>query len=76
MKEKANAWGNSQDRGSTRWLDKGRKPPRPPPSKFAPLAKATADFLWVIYEIDSVIGIEPNDKLDTQQSKWTRGTTN
>ena len=35
MKEKAKAWGNAQDRSS----------------KFAPLAKAIADFLWVIYEI-------------------------
>ena len=27
-------FGNKRDRDSTRWLDKGRKPPRPPPSKF------------------------------------------
>jgi hypothetical protein len=37
MKEKANAWGNAQDRDS----------------RFVPEQKATADFLWVIYEIEN-----------------------
>ena len=36
--------------------------------------KATADFLWVIYEIENALEIEPNEKFDTQQSKWTGGT--
>ena len=37
-------------------------------------SSAIADFLWVIYETENELEIEPNEKFDTKYSKWTGGT--
>ncbi len=58
MKEKANAWGNTQDRDS----------------RFVPERKQEQTSFGSYTKGKTSQEIEPNEKFDTQQSKWTGGT--
>lgn len=58
MKEKANVWGNAQNRSSN----------------FAPERKQQQTSFGSYTKLKTVKEIEPNEKFDTLSSKWTGGT--
>lgn len=58
MTEKANAWGNAQDRSL----------------QFAPERKQQQTSVRSYTKLITHEEIEPNEKFDTKYSKWTGGT--